>query len=98
MIVGWWEECLGLVACHCLVTMSVDWWGMGNILIFGRMCGVSVKERFSRLFELSVSKWVSVFNMFQLGGGRTERCGSGGGGCLRGKRSMWGNYVYYFKL
>jgi hypothetical protein len=31
--------------------------------------GVSFRERFNRLFELSVSKWVSVFDMFQLGCG-----------------------------
>ena len=31
--------------------------------------GVSLKERFSILFELSVDKWVSVFDMFQLGWG-----------------------------
>jgi len=30
---------------------------------------VSFKERFSRLFELTVSKWVSVFDMFHLGWG-----------------------------
>ncbi|KEH27819.1 transmembrane protein, putative [Medicago truncatula] len=28
-----------------------------------------MKERFSRLFELSVDKWVSVFDLFQLGWG-----------------------------
>lgn len=31
--------------------------------------GVSFRERFSRLFELSMSKRVSVFDMFQLGWG-----------------------------
>ncbi|XP_024640465.1 uncharacterized protein [Medicago truncatula] len=31
--------------------------------------GVSFKERFSRLFELSVDKWVSVFDLFHLGWG-----------------------------
>jgi len=31
--------------------------------------GVSFKERFSRLLELSVDKWVSVFDLFQLGWG-----------------------------
>ena len=32
--------------------------------------GVSLKESFSRLFELSVEKWVSVFDMFKLGWGK----------------------------
>ena len=31
--------------------------------------GVSFRERFSRLFELPVDKWVSVFDLFQLGWG-----------------------------
>jgi len=31
--------------------------------------GVSFRERFSRLFELAVDKWVSVFDMCQLGWG-----------------------------
>jgi len=31
--------------------------------------GVSFRERFSRLFELVVDKWVSVYNMCQLGWG-----------------------------
>jgi len=31
--------------------------------------GVSFKERFSRLFELSVDKWVLVFDLFHLGCG-----------------------------
>jgi len=29
--------------------------------------GVSIRDGFSRLFDLSMSKWVSVFEMFQLG-------------------------------
>ena len=29
--------------------------------------GVPFRDRFSRLFESSMSKWVSVFDMFQLG-------------------------------
>jgi len=41
------------------VTMLIDWW----------VGGVSLRDRFSRLFELSMSKWVSIFDMFQLGWG-----------------------------
>ena len=41
------------------MTMLIDWW----------VGGVSLRDRFSRLFELSMSKWVSVFDMFQLGWG-----------------------------
>jgi len=50
--------------------------------------------RFSRLFELSVHKGVSVFEMMQLGWGRVGRHGGGGGGCSHGRRSWWGISFY----
>jgi len=31
--------------------------------------GLSFRERFSRLFELLVDKWLSMFDLFQLGWG-----------------------------
>ena len=60
--------------------------------------GVAFRERFSGLFDLSLFKEVSVFDMCQLGWGRKVMRGSGGGGCLCGRRSWWGNFVYYFKM
>jgi len=60
--------------------------------------GVAFRERFSRLFDLSLFKELSVFDMCQLGWGRVVRLGSGGGGCLRGRRRLWGNYIYCLKM
>jgi len=52
-----------------LVSMSVVWWVTVSSLCFGRMCGLEVCRLGSvcRLFDLSLLKEVSVFDMCQLG-------------------------------
>jgi len=52
---------------------------------------VSLRDRFPRLFDLSLFKDLSVFDMCQLGWGWRVRLGRGGGGFWRGKRRRWGN-------
>jgi len=58
----------------------------------------SFGARFSKLFELSVHKGVSVFEMMQLGWGRVGRRGGGGGGCSHGRSSWWGISFYYLLM
>jgi len=48
---------------------------------------VPLRERFSRLFNLAVDKWVSVADMEALGWGRAVRLGSGGVVCCVGRRN-----------
>ena len=59
--------------------------------------GVSFCVRFSRLYDLSVFKGESVFDLSQLGWGRREGCGGGGRGCLCGRMSWWGNLFFCFR-
>ena len=58
--------------------------------------GVSFSVRFTRLYDLSVFTGESIFYLSQLGWGKREGCG--GGGCLRGRRSWWGNLFYCFRI
>ncbi|CAJ2644440.1 unnamed protein product [Trifolium pratense] len=58
--------------------------------------GISLRERFGRLFELAVTKSHSVAEMFALGWGQKGGRGSGGGGCGRGRRRCWGSASLYF--
>jgi len=60
--------------------------------------GVSLSVRFSRLFDLTVFKEESVFDMCQLGwvAWRVVGRGVGDRGCLLGRRSWWGNSCYCF--
>ena len=57
--------------------------------------GVSFSVRSSRLYDLSVVKGESVFNMCQIGWGWTVRRGGGGGCCSRGRRCLQ-NLFYCF--
>jgi len=59
---------------------------------------VSFRVRFPRLFDLSMYKEESVAEMCRLWWGMLVRRGIGGGGCLPGKRSWWGNLNYYFTM
>jgi len=63
--------------------------GSGNDTLFWSdvwMAEVSIRDRFPRLFDLSLFQDLSVFDMCQLGWGWGVRLGRGGGGFLRGKR------------
>ena len=60
--------------------------------------GVSFKERFSRLLELSVDKWVSVFDLFQLGWGVNGEAWKWRRRLFAWDEEQLGNYVYYFKM
>jgi len=65
LLVVWVGSCLSAI-------MSVAMLGTGGILCVWSdvWCGgVSFRVRFSRLFDLSVSKGESVFEMLQLGWG-----------------------------
>jgi len=82
-------------------SMSVGVVGNGKVALFWSdvwVGGVALRDMFSRLFDLSLLKEVYVFDMCQLGWGRRVRLGSGGGGCLRGRRRWWGNFVFYLKM
>jgi len=59
---------------------------------------VSLRHRFSRLYELSEHKEKIVFEMCRLGWGRVGRRGVGGGGYWCGRRSWRKNSRYYFKM
>jgi len=50
---------------------------------------VSLRTRFSRLFNLSNNKLCTVVDMFNLVGKTRERRGVGVGGYGRGRRSWW---------
>ncbi|PNX74295.1 cysteine-rich receptor-like protein kinase, partial [Trifolium pratense] len=58
--------------------------------------GISLRERFGRLFELTTTKSRSVVKMFALGWGAYGGRGSGGGICGCGRRRCWGSVSLYF--
>jgi hypothetical protein len=67
--------------------MPVCLWEMAKILNSGRMVGdVSFRDRFHRLFELSLLKDQYVFGMHLLGWRNEGGLGVGGVGYSRGRR------------
>jgi len=76
-----------------LVIMSVSRWGMGNKLIFGRMCGLVsclLGRGLADYLSLRWTKGYLCLSCVSWGGRKMVRRGSGGGGCLRGKRRRQG--------
>ena len=72
--------------------------GTYTLLWLDRLVGeVPLGERFSRLFDLAVDKWVSLAHMQVLGWGRAVRLVSGGVVCWLGRRS-WPRTVRWFFL
>jgi len=66
---------------------------MGNIFIFGRMCELVGCPLRIDLVDCSSCRWTNACRCliyFSWGGVWMVRRGSGGGGCLCGRRSMWG--------
>jgi len=61
--------------------------------------GVPISVWFPRLFKLTVDSSVTVAEMFNLGWGFLVRRGSGGGGCLHGRKSwFWSVAECYLML
>jgi len=98
---AWWRTIAALrkeAWCSTHVSRSV---GYGKHFIFGRICGWVGCPLGKGLADCLSCRWINgcrCLICFSWVGVRMVRLGSGGGVYLRGNKSKWGNYVYYFKM